>query len=120
MGRKCSARRFRRCWPSGLACPGLVSVLMAGSSPWGDSRPGGIVGGIAGGRPYAAAMANFAVRLVHGPGGDASRPVREQDGGGEDEGEIGRRRAGHRGPGAGRVRVGSMEPWPLWLDGAAK
>ena len=25
-------------------------------------------------------MANFAVRLVHGPGWDASRPIRKQDG----------------------------------------
>lgn len=25
-------------------------------------------------------MANFAVRLVHGPGWDASRPIREQHG----------------------------------------
>jgi uncharacterized protein YciI len=25
-------------------------------------------------------MANFAVRLVHGPGWDSSRPIREQDG----------------------------------------
>jgi uncharacterized protein YciI len=29
---------------------------------------------------YAPVMANFAVRLVHGPGWDASRPIREQDG----------------------------------------
>ena len=29
---------------------------------------------------YAPAMANFAVRLVHGPGWDPSRPIREQDG----------------------------------------
>jgi uncharacterized protein YciI len=25
-------------------------------------------------------MANFAVRLIHGPGWDSSRPIREQDG----------------------------------------
>jgi len=29
---------------------------------------------------YAPAMANFAVRLVHGPGWDPSRPIRDQDG----------------------------------------
>ena len=29
--------------------------------------------------PYAPGMANFAVRLVHGPGWDASRPTRAQD-----------------------------------------
>jgi uncharacterized protein YciI len=28
---------------------------------------------------YAPAMANFAVRLVHGPGWDPSRPIRDQD-----------------------------------------
>jgi hypothetical protein len=29
---------------------------------------------------YAAAVANFAVTLVHGPGWDSSRPIRSQDG----------------------------------------
>ena len=29
---------------------------------------------------YAAAVANFAVTLVHGPGWDSSRPIRGQDG----------------------------------------
>src|SRR6266699_3969225 len=29
---------------------------------------------------YAPAMANFAVRLVHGPGWDPSRQIRDQDG----------------------------------------
>jgi hypothetical protein len=33
-----------------------------------------------GGGQYAPAMANFAVRLVHGPGWDPSRQIREQDG----------------------------------------
>jgi uncharacterized protein YciI len=33
-----------------------------------------------GGGQYAPVMANFAVRLVHGPGWDPSRPIREQDG----------------------------------------
>ena len=32
-----------------------------------------------GGRHYAPAMANFAVRLVHGPGWDSSRQIRDQD-----------------------------------------
>ena len=36
-----------------------------------------------GGGPYALAMANFAVRLVHGPGWDSSRQIRNQDGWGE-------------------------------------
>ena len=30
--------------------------------------------------PYAAGMANFAVRLVHGPGWDPSRQTRNQEG----------------------------------------
>jgi hypothetical protein len=29
---------------------------------------------------YAPAMANFAVRLVHGPGWDSARQIRDQDG----------------------------------------
>ena len=33
-----------------------------------------------GGSPYAPAMANFAVRLVHGPGWDSSRQIRNQYG----------------------------------------
>ena len=33
-----------------------------------------------GGRPYGRDMANFAVRLVHGPGWDPGRPIRRQDG----------------------------------------
>jgi uncharacterized protein YciI len=32
-----------------------------------------------GGGHYAPAMANFAVRLVHGPGWDSSRRIRDQD-----------------------------------------
>jgi hypothetical protein len=30
--------------------------------------------------PYAAGMANFAVRLVHGPGWDSSHQIRDQQG----------------------------------------
>src|SRR5579859_2465940 len=33
-----------------------------------------------GGGQYCAAMAHFAVRLVHGPGWDPARPIREQEG----------------------------------------
>jgi len=33
-----------------------------------------------GGGEYAAAVANFAVTLIRGPGWDSSRPIREQDG----------------------------------------
>ena len=36
-------------------------------------------GNVSSGR-YAPAMANFAVRLVHGPGWDPLRQIREQDG----------------------------------------
>lgn len=98
-------------------------------------------------------MANFAVRLVHGPGWDASRPIREQDGWDEhaafmdglvddgfvilggpvgegnppaetlhaveaaDEEEIRARLARDPWARAGLLRVGSIEPWALWLDG---
>ena len=36
-------------------------------------------GNVGGGR-YGPGMANFAVRLVHGPNWDPGRPIREQDG----------------------------------------
>lgn len=104
-------------------------------------------------------MANFAVRLVHGPGWDASRPIREQHGWDEhaafmdglvddgfiilggpvgegdpagmsnqpeetlhaveaaDEDEIRVRLARDPWAQAGLLRVGSIEPWVLWLDG---
>ena len=98
-------------------------------------------------------MANFAVRLAHGPGWDASRPIRKQDGWDEhaafmdalvddgfiilggpvgegdppeetlhaveaaDEDEIRARLARDPWARAGLLRVGSIEPWALWLDG---
>jgi uncharacterized protein YciI len=110
-------------------------------------------------------MANFAVRLGHGPGWDASRPIRSQDGwdehaafmdglvadgfiilggpvgegyparegdpagGGDppeetlhaveaaDEDEIRARLARDPWARAGLLRVGTIEPWALWLDG---
>jgi uncharacterized protein YciI len=37
-------------------------------------------GRIVGGEAYGPGMGNFAVRLVHGPGWDPGRPIREQDG----------------------------------------
>jgi len=95
-------------------------------------------------------MASFAVILVHGPGWDSARPIREQDGWDEhaafmdglvDDGFI--VVGGPLGPGdrtlhlveaaderqirarfgedpwaaADLLRVGSVEPWALWLDG---
>ena len=36
--------------------------------------------GNVGGEQYGPGMANFAVRLVHGPSWDPGRPIREQDG----------------------------------------
>lgn len=36
--------------------------------------------GFVGAGTYAAGVANFAVRLIHGAGWDSSRPIREQDG----------------------------------------
>jgi uncharacterized protein YciI len=104
-------------------------------------------------------MANFAVRLVHGPGWDASRPIRSQDGWDEhaafmdalvddgfvilggpvgegspagdgdppeatlhaveaaDEAQVRARLAQDPWARAGLLRVGSIEPWALWLDG---
>jgi uncharacterized protein YciI len=98
-------------------------------------------------------MANFAVRLVHGPGWDPARPIRKQDGWDEhaafmdglvdegfiilggpvgvgdppeetlhaveaaDEEEIRARLARDPWARAGLLRVGSIEPWALWLDG---
>jgi uncharacterized protein YciI len=95
-------------------------------------------------------MPNFAVTLVHGPGWDASRPIRAQDawdahaafmdglvdggfiilggplGAGDrtlhvveaaDEGEIKARLAEDPWAVAGLLRIGTIEPWALWLDG---
>jgi uncharacterized protein YciI len=104
-------------------------------------------------------MANFAVRLTHGPGWDPARPIRRQDGWGEhaafmdglvddgfvilggpvgegnpadegdppeetlhaveaaDEDEVWARLAQDPWARAGLLRVGSIEPWTLWLDG---
>jgi uncharacterized protein YciI len=94
-------------------------------------------------------MANFAVRLVHGPGWDSSRQIRDQAGwvqhaafmdelvehrfiilGGPvgdgeetlhvveaaDENEIRARLAADPWARAGLLRVGTIEPWALWLD----
>jgi uncharacterized protein YciI len=100
--------------------------------------------------PYAAVMSNFAVRLVHGPGWDPSRQIRDQDGwaghaafmhglvddgfiilGGPvgdgeqtlhaveaaDENEIRAHLAADPWATAGLLRIGTIEPWALWLDG---
>jgi uncharacterized protein YciI len=94
-------------------------------------------------------VANFAVRLVHGPGWDPSREIRDQDGWDEhaafmdglvadgfivlggpvgngeqtlhvveaaDEDEIRARLAGDPWASAGLLRIGTIEPWALWLD----
>jgi uncharacterized protein YciI len=95
-------------------------------------------------------MANFAVTLVHGPGWDDARPIRQQDdwdahaafmdglvahgviiiGGpigdgrttlhaveatGEDE--VRARFGADPWATAGLLRIGSIEPWALWLGG---
>jgi uncharacterized protein YciI len=93
-------------------------------------------------------MANFAVRLVHGPGWDPSRPIREQDGWDEHaafmdglvgdgfiilggpvgdgeqtlhvveaagEDDIRTRLAQDPWATAGLLRIGTIEPWALWL-----
>jgi uncharacterized protein YciI len=100
--------------------------------------------------PYAAAMAHFAVTLVHGPGWDSARPIREQDswdqhaafmdalvddgflivGGPLGDGdrtlhlveaagqpEIKARLSMDPWASAGLLRIGTIEPWALWLDG---
>ena len=94
-------------------------------------------------------MANFAVRTIHGPGWDPSRPIRGQDAwdahaafmdglvddgfliiGGPigdgaqtlhaveatDEDEVRARFAADPWAAAGLLRIGSVEPWALWLD----
>ena len=94
-------------------------------------------------------MPHFAVRLVHGPGWDASRQIRDQDGlaghaafmdglvddgfiilGGPvgdgeqtlhaveaaDENEIRARLAADPWAAARLLRIGTIEPWALWLD----
>jgi uncharacterized protein YciI len=99
--------------------------------------------------PYAAGMANFAVRLVHGPGWDSSQQIRDQEGwaghaafmdglvddgfiilGGPvgdgeqtlhaveatDENDIRARLAADPWAAAGLLRIGTIEPWALWLD----
>lgn len=56
-------------------CPGQKERVRSGS------RRGVRRGALnVGGGKYAPVMATFAVRLVHGPGWDPSRPIRDQDG----------------------------------------
>jgi uncharacterized protein YciI len=95
-------------------------------------------------------MANFAVRLVHGPGWDDTRPIRKQEGWDEhaaffdglvddgfvivggpvgdgaetlhvieaaDENQIRARLARDPWARADMLRIGTIEPWALWLDG---
>lgn len=95
------------------------------------------------------AVANFAVRLVHGPGWDPSRQIRDQEGWGEhaafmdalvedgfvilggpvgdgeqtlhvveaaDENDVRARLAEDPWALAGLLRIGTIEPWALWLD----
>jgi uncharacterized protein YciI len=53
---------------------------VAASGPFGpDAKEDGGALNVGNGQ-YAPAMANFAVRLVHGPGWDASRQIRDQAG----------------------------------------
>jgi len=94
-------------------------------------------------------MPNFAVRTIHGPAWDPSRPIRGQDAwdahaafmdglvdggfliiGGPigdgaqtlhaveaaDEDEVRARFAADPWALAGLLRIGSVEPWALWLD----
>ena len=126
----------------------LAHIGMTGySSGWRASRAGAAPN--VGCGPYAAGMANFAVRLARGPGWDPSRQIRDQDGwaghaafmdglvddgfvilGGPvgdgqqtlhaveaaDENEIRARLAADPRAAAGLLRIGTIEPWALWLD----
>jgi len=98
-------------------------------------------------------MANFAVRLAHGPGWDSGRGIRDQDGWDEhaafmdglvgdgfiivggpvgdgeetlhvveaaDENDVRERLAKDPWASAGLLRVATIEPWALWLDGRPK
>jgi uncharacterized protein YciI len=98
-------------------------------------------------------MATFAVTLIHGPGWDAARPIRAQNGwdehaafmdglvddgflivGGplgdgqrtlhlveaEDKDAIAARLAADPWATADMLRIGSVEPWALWLDGRGR
>ncbi len=98
-------------------------------------------------------MATFAVTLVHGPGWDPSRPIREQDGwdahaafmdalvddgfivvGGplsegdrtlhlvvaDDDQHIATRLAADPWAKSDHLRIGSIEPWALWLDARSR
>jgi uncharacterized protein len=95
-------------------------------------------------------MTTFAVTLVHGPGWDSSRPIRQQDGwdahaafmdglvddgfiivGGplgdgnstlhlvdaDDAATVATRFGADPWAAADMLRLGSVEPWALWLDG---
>jgi uncharacterized protein len=95
-------------------------------------------------------MATFAVTLIHGPGWDDARPIREQDGWPEhaafmdglvddgflviggplsdgsrtlhlvdaaDEDAVTVRLAADPWAADGKLQIGSVEPWALWLDG---
>lgn len=58
-----------------------LSKALAAEAMCSDSRPGVRRSALDGGSgQYAPVMANFAVRLVHGPGWDPSRRIRDQDG----------------------------------------
>jgi uncharacterized protein YciI len=53
---------------------------MGRSWPGEPASPPGRAGPAVGTGSYAPGMATFAVTLVHGPGWDATRPIRRQDG----------------------------------------
>ena len=65
-------------------------------------------------------MAHFAVRLVHGPGWDSTRPIREQDGWDEhaaaNEQDVKTGFARDPWASARLLQIGVIEPWALWLD----
>ncbi len=91
-----------------------------GGRPWvlrRLSEPGVSARADVGSGQYAPAMANFAVRTIHGPGWDPSRPIRELHAvEATDEDEVRARFAADPWASAGLLRLGSVEPWALWLD----
>ena len=122
----------------------MTDVQVACVGQWALQRRGGSRGG-----KYPRAVANFAVRLVHGPGWDSSRQIWDQPtwhahaafmdglvedgflilggpvGDGEqtlhlieaaDEQDIRARLGGDPWAKAGLLRIGTIEPWALWLD----
>ena len=53
----------------------ILATYKIDAHPWNTKRPVNVGSG-----KYPPVVANFAVRLIHGPGWDPSRQIRDQDG----------------------------------------